>query len=67
MKPAEMVRELRAERSQEELAYAAGVSTSTVARIESGEVDPRVGTLRKLAKASVSTLVLSYNRKRARR
>lgn len=38
----------RAGLSQRDLAARAGVTQSTVARIESGVVDPRVGTLRTL-------------------
>jgi transcriptional regulator with XRE-family HTH domain len=41
----------RAGKTQRELASASGVPQATVARIESGEVDPRLGTLRKLLHA----------------
>jgi predicted transcriptional regulator len=41
----------RAGISQRELAARSGVPQSTIARIESGAVDPRVGTLRRLLRA----------------
>src|SRR5688572_15581468 len=41
----------RAGLSQRELAERAGVPQSTLARIESGAVDPRVGTVRALLRA----------------
>ncbi|MDP9439019.1 MAG: helix-turn-helix domain-containing protein [Actinomycetota bacterium] len=42
----------RAALTQEELAKRAGVGVATIARIEGGKMDePRVSTLRKLAKA----------------
>jgi predicted transcriptional regulator len=42
----------RADYTQEELAQEAGVGVATIARIETGEIEePRVSTLRKLAKA----------------
>ncbi len=37
--------------TQEQLALRAGVSTATVARIERDEIEPRMTTLGKLAKA----------------
>lgn len=37
--------------SQYELADLSGLERSTLARIELGEVDPRISTLRKIAKA----------------
>jgi transcriptional regulator with XRE-family HTH domain len=37
--------------TQAELAERAGVTTATVARIERDEIEPRMPTLRKLAKA----------------
>ena len=45
------IRELRSEHglSQEDLAHAAGITTSALARIESGRVDPAWGTVRSIA------------------
>ena len=37
--------------TQEELALQAGLTTASVARIERNETEPRMSTLRKLAKA----------------
>ena len=37
--------------TQEELAIQAGLTTASVARIERNETEPRMSTLRKLAKA----------------
>jgi transcriptional regulator with XRE-family HTH domain len=37
--------------TQEELAQQAGLTTASVARIERNETEPRMSTLRKLAKA----------------
>ena len=37
--------------TQEELAQRAGLTTASVARIERNETEPRMSTLRKLAKA----------------
>ena len=37
--------------SQERLAQRSGISVNTVRRIEDGSVDPRVGTLQRLADA----------------
>lgn len=37
--------------TQEELAYAAGVSNKTISRLENGRNEPELDTLRKLAKA----------------
>ncbi len=37
--------------TQEELAQKAGLTTASVARIERNETEPRMSTLRKLAKA----------------
>jgi transcriptional regulator with XRE-family HTH domain len=37
--------------TQEELARQAGLTTASVARIERNETEPRMSTLRKLAKA----------------
>lgn len=47
------VRELReaARVSQEDLAHQAGISTSTLSRIERGTYQPRLDTLNKLAQA----------------
>jgi transcriptional regulator with XRE-family HTH domain len=42
---------LRGERSQEDLAHAAGISTSTLSRVERGLHQPSLPTLRKLAAA----------------
>lgn len=42
----------RAGLSQRALAQKAGIPQSTIGRIESGEVDPRVGTLSRLLRAS---------------
>jgi transcriptional regulator with XRE-family HTH domain len=45
------IRELRGELAQEQLALAAGISTSTLSRIERGTYQPRLPTLRKIAAA----------------
>jgi transcriptional regulator with XRE-family HTH domain len=47
------IRSIRAEKglSQYDLADLSGLERSTLARIELGEVDPRISTLRKIAKA----------------
>ena len=45
------VRELRGDRSQESLAFAAGVSVSTLSRIERGLHKPEITTLQRLASA----------------
>ena len=47
------IRELReaASLTQEGLAHEAGISTSTLSRIERGNYQPRMDTLRKLAQA----------------
>jgi transcriptional regulator with XRE-family HTH domain len=37
--------------TQEDLSHAAGISTSTLGRIERGTYEPRLPTLRKLAQA----------------
>lgn len=42
---------LRGKRTQRELARDAGVDVGTVSRIERGEIDPTLGTLKKLANA----------------
>jgi transcriptional regulator with XRE-family HTH domain len=42
---------LRDERTQEDLAHAAGISTSTLSRIERGLHQPSLPTLRKIAAA----------------
>jgi transcriptional regulator with XRE-family HTH domain len=42
---------LRGERSQEDLAHAAGISTSTLSRLERGLHQPSLPTLRKIAVA----------------
>lgn len=49
----ERLRKQRTRRAltQAELAEAAGVTTATVARIERDEIEPRMTTLRKLARA----------------
>ncbi len=53
MSLADAVRRLRAQRylSQAELATAAGISRTTIARIELGEIVPYPRTVRKLAEA----------------
>jgi transcriptional regulator with XRE-family HTH domain len=53
MSLAEAVRRLRAQRylSQAELAAKAGLSRTTIARIEAGEIVPYPRTVRKLAEA----------------
>lgn len=50
---AERVRRLREERGETQfsLATRAGVTPSTIARLESGKYQPRVGTLTRLAEA----------------
>ena len=45
------IKRLRGERPQEDLAHAAGISTSTLSRIERGLHQPSLPTLRKLAGA----------------
>lgn len=45
------IRELRGEQAQEQLALDAGISTSTLSRIERELYQPRLPTLRKLAAA----------------
>ena len=45
------IRELRGELAQEQLALTAGISTSTLSRIERGAYQPRLPTLRKIAAA----------------
>jgi transcriptional regulator with XRE-family HTH domain len=45
------IKHLRGEVAQEQLALAAGVSTSTLSRIERGAYQPRLQTLRKIAAA----------------
>jgi transcriptional regulator with XRE-family HTH domain len=42
---------LRGERPQEDLAHAAGISTSTLSRVERGLHQPSLPTLRKIAAA----------------
>lgn len=58
MKPSALVRKIRseAELSFRALAAAAGVATTTVHRIEQGEIDPRVGTLERIAAAAGTRL-----------
>ena len=53
MSLAEALRRLRAQRylSQAELAAKAGISRTTIARIEAGEIVPYPRTVRKLAEA----------------
>jgi transcriptional regulator with XRE-family HTH domain len=53
MEPSEAIRTTRrrARLTQRELAARAGVPQSTVARIESGAIDPRASTLRVLLRA----------------
>ena len=48
-----MLRRIRTEqgKSQRALAAAAGITQAALFRIESGEADPRLSTLRKLAEA----------------
>ena len=60
---AELVRALRtrAGLSVRELSRRSGLSPSTITRIEAGAVDPVVGTLRQLARASGMTLHLSLS------
>ena len=45
------IRQLRGELAQEELALTAGISTSTLSRIERELYQPRLPTLRKIATA----------------
>jgi XRE family transcriptional regulator, regulator of sulfur utilization len=45
------IKQLRGERSQEDLAHAAGISTSTLSRVERGLHQPSLPTLRKIAAA----------------
>jgi transcriptional regulator with XRE-family HTH domain len=45
------IKQLRGELAQEQLALAAGISTSTLSRIERELYQPRLPTLRKIAKA----------------
>jgi transcriptional regulator with XRE-family HTH domain len=47
----------RGERSQEDLAHEAGISTSTLSRIERGLHQPSLPTLRKIAAALGVSLV----------
>lgn len=58
MKPPALVRRIRSEAklSFRALAAAAGVATTTVHRIEQGEIDPRVGTLERIAQAAGTRL-----------
>jgi transcriptional regulator with XRE-family HTH domain len=51
------IRRLRGERPQEDLAHEAGISTSTLSRIERGLHEPALATLRKLAVALGVSLV----------
>lgn len=52
------IRELRQDRSwlQQDLADRAGLPVRTLGRIERGEVDMRIGTLKKIADALVLTV-----------
>lgn len=43
------IKQLRGSRSQEAVAYDAGISVSTLQRIEAGEHEPRLSTIRALA------------------
>jgi transcriptional regulator with XRE-family HTH domain len=43
------IRRLRGDQAQEALAFKAGVSTSTISRIERGQHKPSLPTLRKIA------------------
>jgi transcriptional regulator with XRE-family HTH domain len=45
------IKHLRGELAQEQLALIAGISTSTLSRIERGAYQPRLPTLRKIAQA----------------
>jgi transcriptional regulator with XRE-family HTH domain len=45
------IKRLRGERPQEDLAHAAGISTSTLSRVERGLHQPSLPTLRKIAAA----------------
>jgi transcriptional regulator with XRE-family HTH domain len=45
------IKQLRGELAQEQLALTAGISTSTLSRIERELYQPRLPTLRKIAKA----------------
>jgi transcriptional regulator with XRE-family HTH domain len=47
----EKIKQLRGELAQEQLALAAGISTSTLSRIERELHQPRLPTLRKIAAA----------------
>jgi transcriptional regulator with XRE-family HTH domain len=54
------LKQARGPRSQEDIAYAAGVAVSTLQRIEAGDHEPRLATIRALAPAlgvSVAELV----------
>ncbi len=54
------IKHLRGERPQEDVAHAAGISTSTLSRLERGLHQPSLPTLRKLAAAlgvSLSELI----------
>jgi transcriptional regulator with XRE-family HTH domain len=48
---------LRGERTQEDLAHEAGISTSTLSRLERGLHQPSLSTLRKIATALGVSLV----------
>jgi transcriptional regulator with XRE-family HTH domain len=48
---------LRGKRSQEDLAHEAGISTSTLSRLERGLHQPSLSTLRKIATALGVSLV----------
>ena len=55
----EAIKQLRQERglSQEDVAHAAGVATSTVSRIERGHIEPRAAVLEKIANGLGVSLV----------
>jgi transcriptional regulator with XRE-family HTH domain len=54
------IKQLRAGRTLEDVAYSASISVSTLQRIEAGEHEPRLSTVRALATAldvSVAELI----------
>ena len=46
--------------TQEELAFRAGVSSKTIKDIEGDKADPKVGTVKRIAKVSDNPLVLAH-------
>ena len=57
----------RAQLTQAELADKLGTSASAIARLESGTAAPSLATLRRIAKATGTTLAISFEPKRAAR